>query len=255
MEEQRKFYIVFVLKKSMETQVLEDIGLGNSEIKVYLALLELGTATAGPLLEKTGLQSSVLHMTLNKLIDKGLISFVKEGRINHYQASNPENIVQYIDDKKERFQKILPELLAKQQNVQSKPEITTFRDIRGIKTLLYELLNAGGQNHHTFGSTRDSLMLGESWWVNYHKKRADRKIKAKLLFNESLKSWTAETKYPLSKVKYTKEGFEPLTETIVRNDKVGIIMWTEKPLGVLIHHKVVADSYDKFFQVIWGTGK
>ncbi len=56
----------------MDIRILEDIGLTNAEIKVYLALLELGTSTAGPVLSKTGLQNSVVHMTLARLIDKGI---------------------------------------------------------------------------------------------------------------------------------------------------------------------------------------
>src|SRR3990167_7985859 len=99
----------------MDTTILEDIGLTNAEIKTYLALLELGTATAGPIIEKSGLQSSVVHMTLNKLIDKGFVSFVREGKRNFYQASNPKNIVEYIEEKKERFERLLPELLLKQK--------------------------------------------------------------------------------------------------------------------------------------------
>lgn len=239
----------------MDTQILEDIGLTNAEIKVYLALLELGSTTAGPILEKTGLQNSVVHMTLNKLIEKGLISFVKEGKRNHYQASNPKHISEYIDQKKERFEQILPELLNKQKITKEKPEITTFKGIKGIKELLMELLDAGGTEHHTFGSTKESLMLGDSWWVNYHKKRSQKGIIAKLIFNESLKFWRAEVKYPKSELRYTKEGFEPLTETIIRNDKIGIIIWTEKPLGVLINNKSAAQSYDKFFEILWKQAK
>ena len=63
----------------MDISILEDIGLTNAEIKVYLALLELGSSTAGPILEKSKLQNSVVHMTLNKLIDKGFVTFIKEG--------------------------------------------------------------------------------------------------------------------------------------------------------------------------------
>ncbi len=63
----------------METAILEDIGLTSSEIKIYLALLELGIGTAGPIMRKTGLQNSVVHATLPKLVEKGFISFVKKG--------------------------------------------------------------------------------------------------------------------------------------------------------------------------------
>ncbi|MAG60272.1 hypothetical protein CL619_00650 [archaeon] len=237
----------------MNTQILEDIGLTNAEIKVYLALLELGTSTAGPILEKSGLQNSVVHMTLHKLIDKGFVTFVKEGKRNHYQAANPKHIIDFINEKKERFEEILPELLIKQKESKEKPEIITFRGIRGIKELLLELLDAGGKEHHTFGSSVKSLMLGDAWWVSYHKKRSQRGIKAKLLFNESLVHWKAEKKYPKSEVRYTKSGFEPLTETIIRNNKIGVIIWSDKPLGILINQKEAAQSYDKFFHIMWNT--
>lgn len=235
----------------MNTQILEDIGLTNAEIKVYLALLELGTSTAGPILDKSGLQNSVVHMTLNKLIEKGFVTFVKEGKVHQYQAVNPKHIVDYINEKKQHFEEILPELLLKQQTAKQKPEIIAFRGIKGIKELLMELLDAGGKEHHTFGSTIKSLMLGDAFWVHYHTMRAQRGINAKLMFNESLKKWCDVNKYPKTEYKFTKAGFEPLTETIIRNDKVGVIVWTDKPLGVIIHQKDAAESYDQFFRVMW----
>lgn len=234
---------------------MEDIGLTQAEIKIYLALLELGTSTAGPILQKTGLQNSVVHMTLHKLIEKGLVSFIKEGKVNHYHPADPKHIIEFINEKKQRFEQILPELLIKQQTAKETTEMTTFRGIRGMKELLFELLDAGGNEHHTIGSAKESLMLGDEWWVSYHKKRAEKGITAKLIFNESLQFWKAEGKYPNSEIRYTKAGFEPLTETIIRNDKIGILIWTEKPLGILIHNKAAALSYDQFFNVLWETGK
>lgn len=235
----------------MDEEILADLGFTNAEIKVYLALLELGSVSAGPIIEKSGLQSSVVHMTLNNLIVKGFVSFIKQGQRNYYQATNPKHILDYIDDKKKAFLNVLPELLEKQRKAKTKSEVVTFRGIKGIRELLHELLEAGGSEHHTFGSAKESLMMGDTFWINYHKKRAEKGIKAKLLFNESLKEWVGKNKYPKAEYKFTKTGFEPLTETIIRNDKIGIILWTEIPLGVLIHNKIAAESYEKFFQIIW----
>ncbi|MFH1401096.1 MAG: helix-turn-helix domain-containing protein [Nanoarchaeota archaeon] len=237
----------------MDTQILEDIGLSAAEIKVYLALLELGTSTAGPILEKSGLQNSVVHMTLNRLIERGLVSSVKQGKRNNYQPADPHHIVDFIEEKRSRFEQLLPELLMRQNQAKERPQMTMFRGIKGIRESLMVLLDAGGTEHHTFGSTAKSLMLGEAWWVSYHKNRARRGIIAKLMFNESLAFWKAETKYPRAEVRYTTAGFEPLTETIIRNDMVGIIIWSEKPLGIIVHQKEAAESYDKFFQIMWGT--
>jgi len=82
---------------------------------------------------------------------------------------------------------------------------------------------------------------------------AQKDISAKLLFNESLRQWCDVNKYPQATYKFTSLGFEPLTETIIRNDKIGIIIWSDKPLGVLIHQQEAAESYEKFFQLMWNA--
>jgi SAM-dependent methyltransferase len=132
---------------------------------------------------------------------------------------------------------------------------TSFNGIEGVKKLLNILLDAGGKDHHTFGSSKKSLMLGETFWLEYHKKRAAKGIKAKLIFNESLKNWTQENKYPKADYKFIKKSFEPLTETIIRNDKIGIIIWTKTPIGILISNKVAAESYDKFWKILWESNR
>ena len=50
----------------METQILEDLGLTKAEIKVYIALLELGNSSAGAILDKSKLQKSDLLRELQE---------------------------------------------------------------------------------------------------------------------------------------------------------------------------------------------
>lgn len=56
-------------------------------------------------------------------------------------------------------------------------------------------------------------------------------------------------------MRYTSAGFEPLTETIIRNNRVGIIVWTDKPIGFLMENAQAAESYDKFFEMLWQAAK
>lgn len=239
----------------MDTQILEDIGLTISEIKVYLSLLELGSSTAGPIIEKSGLQSSVVFMTLNKLLEKGFISFIKEGQRKHYQASNPQNILTFIEKKKQEVEKILPELKSKAAKGKDKPEATLFRGKNGIKQLLLEFLKTENKDYYVMGSPKKALMLGEAWWVEFHKTRGAKKIKAKLIFNESFRSWSPGKRHPLSELRYTKAGLEPLTETVIGNNMIGIIIWTDKPTGILISNKESYDSYVSFFNFVWKAAK
>ncbi|MBS3167698.1 hypothetical protein J4216_01085 [Candidatus Woesearchaeota archaeon] len=46
----------------MDIMILREAGLTEGEIKVYLALLELGTSTSGPIVEKSGVARSIIFL-------------------------------------------------------------------------------------------------------------------------------------------------------------------------------------------------
>ena len=73
----------------MNVELLEAIGLTKSEIKVYLALLELGSSTTGPIVEKSGASSSKIYEILEKLIQKGLVGHVIKAGKKHFEAAPP----------------------------------------------------------------------------------------------------------------------------------------------------------------------
>src|SRR3989344_2419504 len=105
----------------MDTEILKELGLTRTEIRIYLTLLELGSSTAGSILEKSRLPNSTVHRDLNSLIEKGIINFILEGKRKVYQATNPEHFFEFIEDKKRRFEEILPEL-KKKQNIKREQE-------------------------------------------------------------------------------------------------------------------------------------
>ena len=123
----------------MDTSVLENIGLTNVEVKVFIALLELGESKAGTIIRKTSLQSSSFYNGINSLIKKGLVSYIKKSEVKYYKAADPENVLDYIDLKKREYLKILPQL--KENQIQKESGGVEFYEyFRGIKTLMLKLL-------------------------------------------------------------------------------------------------------------------
>lgn len=242
----------------MDTSILEDLGLTNAEIKVYIALLELGNSSAGPLLEKTKLQNSVVHRALHSLIEKGLISFILEGKRRLYQASDPQNFYTYLENKKERFNQILPKLEEKRKESKIKKETNVFRGKKGINQIYTELLNSGGKEYNTFGGGKVVTynVMGEDWWRNLHIRRIAKKIKSRQVFDETIKDFGKELdKMPFTNIKFLPQEFAQLTETVITGDFVGIIIFTSEPYGILIHDKEVADGYRKHFELLWASSK
>ena len=84
----------------MELQELKELNLTTGQIKVYQAILDLGNAGIHNIQEKTGLERRAIYDILNKLIDKGFITYVDEKKSKKYQCTHPRNLKEAIENKK-----------------------------------------------------------------------------------------------------------------------------------------------------------
>lgn len=242
----------------MDTSILEDLGLTPAEIKVYLALLELGSSSAGAILDKSQQQNSVVHRALNSLIEKGLISYILEGQKKIYQATNPDNFHDFINDKVKRFDELLPELKRRQQFSEVLSYAEVFKGKKGLNQLYLTLLNSSGKEYNTFGGGSEVTygVMGESWWRNIHAKRISKKISCRQIFDETIRSFGQElNKKPLTKIKFLPREYAQLQETIIIGDYVGLAIFAANPYGILIKDKIVADGYRKQFELLWEKAK
>ena len=241
----------------METEILEELGLTKTEIKMYLTLLELGSSSAGKILSKSKLPNSTVHRGLNSLIEKGLINFILNGRRKVYQATDPENFFEFMEDKKRRFQEILPELKEKQKSSEKKEKASIYQGIRGIKEVYNIMINAKGKEYNTFGGGSVTVeIMGDSWWLNLHKRRVANNLKSRQIFDKTVRKIGKDIeKNPLTKIKYVDEKFAQFQETVIVGDFVAIAVFSEDPYAFLIHDKNVANSYRKHFELLWKSAK
>ena len=100
----------------METQLLEEIGLTKGEIKVYLTLLKLGETTTGKIIEKAQISGGKIYVILDKLIKKGLASYIIKEKTKHFSAANPNKILEYINKKEKSLESKRKEI-EKQANI------------------------------------------------------------------------------------------------------------------------------------------
>lgn len=239
----------------METKALEDIGLTKAEIKTYLALLELGSSKAGPIIEKSELQSSVVHNALHSLTEKGLISYIKKRKIKHYQATAPKRILDFIEEKKANIKKILPAIISKQKALKEKNEAEVYEGSKGIMNLLLELISKTkpGDEYSFFSADIEPMNKEiQDFFEKFGPKRRAKKLLTKGIAHPNLKPFLEEkVKRGGLEIKYTKK---PIPQSIgICNDKIAIFTWGEKPIGYLIHSKQLADKYKEYFDAMWNS--
>lgn len=248
----------------MNTEILEQIGLTKSEIKVYLALLELGSSSTGKIVDKSGASSSKIYEILDRLMEKGLVSFILVGGVKQFEASPVERIMEYMKEKEKKFneqknelEKILPGLKMKQQISKFKSEATIYKGFRGVETAFYDALNLlkEGEEHLAFGIPKRSEQIN-SFFIKFNKERARRKIKNRIIFTEEARKdpITAPQTYaknnPLAKIKFTNEII-PAAINIFNNRVIIFPSEVEKPLIIVIDNKEIAESFKIQFEKWW----
>lgn len=248
----------------MITQALQRIGLTEGEIKVYLSLLELGSSSIGKIIKKSGISGSKAYEVLDRLANKGLASFITKNGVKYFEATRPERILDYLEEKehaieeeKTAVQKIIPELILKQKEAR-KSEAKIFTGWEGLKTANEDIIKTlkKGEEWLSMGLTEQP----KSWEIYFTKRqkiRAQKGIKHKHMLNEKYKKlYEQRKKLPHTEFRLLPKEFEMPTSTEIYNNKVTImILSKESPMAIMIENKAVAESFRKYFYALWKTAK
>lgn len=109
---------------------LESLGLNDKESKIYLALLQLGKATAPGLAKASGLKKPTAYVIIEQLITKRFAQKLVTGQKKEYAAVSPEKCLAMAKKKIEDAEKSLPELMALKKS--SQEEKISVRYLEGM---------------------------------------------------------------------------------------------------------------------------
>ncbi|MCX6767933.1 MAG: hypothetical protein NTY90_04380 [Candidatus Micrarchaeota archaeon] len=240
----------------MDVSALEDIGLSAAEARTYLALLELGSTTTGAVIRKSGLYSSVVYHSLQKLVRRGLAAYVSKRGRRFFQAAEPGRLVDYAEEKRRRIEEALPELEAKKAEYVE--EMAVYEGLKGFGTVFDGLLAEmkAGEEHLVSGIP-SNLPEVEAFFRRFWKKRARRGVRVRALFNESARpAGRSRAKIPLSRVRYMPEGMVTPAAIAVFHDKTVIMATQKRPFKCfVIKSRDVADSFTAQFEYMWGIAR
>lgn len=241
----------------MNIEKLKSAGLTENESKVYLSLLEMGPSQAGIITRKTGLHRRVVYDTIEMLIKKGLIGYIKKNNIKLFQASNPNRILEIIQEKEESIQSIMPEMLNFFSSTKEKEETNFYKGKEGLKTVFEDQINEG-KEILIIGASTLAYQILDIYFHWFDKKRIQNKIKTKIIFNkqDKIEKEQKNKKIPLSEIRYLPEKYSAPFAVNIYGEKIAIILWSkENPFAIVIKNKQIAEGYRKHFELMWKSSK
>ena len=245
----------------MELTILKDLGLTDGEIRVYLALLEIGTSSAGNIIKKSKISPSKIYHVLERLIVKGIVSYIIVGKTKHFKASPPKNILNYIERKenelskhKEEFKKLIPLLEEKQNSGIKSFNAEIFEGVNGLITVFdmsHQELKKGDVAY-AFGYPEYASKLFHNYWREYYKKCDKKGIIRKIIYDYDAWFLKKRTGRKMSYNRYMPKGVVTPSWVLIFNDKVATsIITKEQKVCFLVQNKEVAKSYIQYFNLLW----
>ncbi|NQU97982.1 hypothetical protein HQ533_00805 [Candidatus Woesearchaeota archaeon] len=243
----------------MDLEELKELGLSDGQIAVYQAVLELGISSLGKIQEKTGIERRNIYDILNKLIEKGLITYTVEKGIKTYQCTHPNKILEEIK-KKELSLKKLENQIPKIKDLfnLSKPEIRAevFRGNEALKALMDEMLEYK-ETYWIGGNSGVETIPLKNWFGHWMKRRVEKKRMLYDLvdhgtFLEGLEPHDIKT-HKKNLYKYCqlpKDLRSPLIMVVFGN-KVAQILWSKQSFAFVLESEEIRESFMKYFHYFW----
>ncbi|MBD3247012.1 hypothetical protein GF378_00125 [Candidatus Pacearchaeota archaeon] len=231
-------------------EVLKELNLTDKEIKVYLALLELGQSPVNPIAKKSQLNRVTCYDVLKYLKEKGLVSYVIKSSVKYFEAANPQKLLGDLEVKEQKVKEILPELEALKKITREKPKIELYEGIAGLKTVMEDILKE--KKETWFIADPNFMDALPFYFPHFITKKRKLNMFSKVITLDCKRMRNYKKKNPK---KYVDLRFIdqrlPTTKIIYGNKTATLTFEKENSIGVIVENKKTADTERKLFDLMW----
>ncbi|MCX6777755.1 MAG: hypothetical protein NT157_02620 [Candidatus Micrarchaeota archaeon] len=241
----------------MTLEILRKVGLSEGEIKVYSALLGLGVSPVNKIHEKTGIERRNIYDILNKLIERGLVTYITENKKRFFQISHPNKIIGYLEERKHEIERIegeieaeIPSILKEFESIRPDINAEIYRGADGIKAVWEDTLNY--KKVYWIGSGRYVPKRFPHFFASWNKRRIRLKVKWYNLLRHEMRR---EVKpMPLEHAKFLPKEFSGNPTVIcIYGNKVVNFLYGDRLFAFVIESKELAESYVRYHEYLWDS--
>jgi len=245
------------------TKKLQNIGLTKNESRVYLFLLEYQEAKTGIMCSKLNIPNSHIYRILEKLLDKGIISYKIVNNVKVFRPVDPESLYALFREKERQLEKEKDDLKTfisslKKIEIKDKKQndFKYFEGISGVRSMFTEFVAGFEKNSKVFIAS--APIAYEKWNAFlldlFHPPRIKKNVHQQLIVPTKLKEHGKEReKFQPIEIKYSNVEME--SEFGVAGEYTYFLSYGDKPYALLIKDKNFAKTQVKIFHIMWRQAK
>lgn len=234
--------------------VLEQYGLKERHALIYLAVLELGSASVQKISQKSGFARSTCDAVLFSLRQKGLVTSFKKKKTAYFSPEDPNRVVSIAKEKVEMLERALPSFASLYNKGNILPAVRVYDGVENLKIVLKEILNEADRLIG-FGSVDDIYRVIGEYFPWFTKERIKKKIPLKIILKDSTLARLRQKVGPqeLREVRIIPEKFNCSSVTFVWKNKITMFSLQEDTIALVIESRELANIQRSMFELIWET--
>ncbi|MEI6731598.1 MAG: helix-turn-helix domain-containing protein [archaeon] len=252
----------------MYEENLQKLGLTNGEARVYIALLELGSSSVGPIAQKSKVAYSKIYSVLERLLTKGLVSYTIKEKTKYFQALEPSRLKEFLDKKEQEIEEsklslasMVP-ILNSLSSQGKKHEAEIFTGYKGIMTaydiLLRDIPKKGFVRFFYFYDPKYGKQIYNFYYKTgvFFRKAEEYYKKNKITWKGIVNRKESHPGQPIKSPKFMNQKFVyfPVPGNIDMGETITLITaWSDQPIAIIIKSKEIVDNFKHYFDTIWKT--
>lgn len=232
--------------------VLKQLGLNDRHATIYLACLELGSASIQKISIKSGFARSTCEAVLKSLQEKGFVTSFQKKKTRYYSPEDPKKLLVLIQEKAKTLEEALPQFSARYFKGGVLPTVRLYQGETGIKNVLQEIL-AEAKDLVSFGSIDDIQAALGDFFPKFTAERIKKKIPLRVILRNSPLAKKRQELGPqeLRQVRLIPEEYECSSVTFIWNNKVAMCSLKEGVVAFVVESNELANIQRAMFELIW----
>lgn len=232
-------------------KTLKNYGLSEKQAKIYLACLELGSASVQKISQKTGLARSTCYEVLESLKELSLVSTFQKKKVKYFSAEEPQKVISSAKDKVDLLEQALPQLRALYGQAKNQPTVRLYQGKIGMKLILEEVLKEAKEI--LVFSSADDLFATLDFYPDFVKWRIKQKIPAKVILRESALAKERQRLGPqeLREVKIIPADYDYHGLIYIWGKKIAMFSFKKDLAALVIESEELAKVQKAMFDNLW----
>ena len=240
-------------------QTLKRLGFSSKEIDIYLAALKLGSTSFAELAKFARTKRPTTYEILEKLKEKGLISFSRKKGKKIFVVEDPEKVLRLIEQEKEEVLKkeedvknILPKLKALTKKDTTMPLVKYYEGKEGIWNIVEDLVGSKEENWIiATGKIYDILGL-KQFTKRIVLKRRQSGVKLNIIADHhpgNIKGYQANEYF--REYRFLPGTIDLNSAVYIYDNKIALIFFKEPLSGIIIENKELFLVFKFMFSSLW----